>query len=589
MKGLLIGFMLMGFVFTAFAQVTVKGVIRNGPKPIGYATIGIKGTTRSAMSNEHGEFTIIVTRLPQTVIVSAIGFEVEEFNIQSTFVTIELKPKVYEIKEVSVKSDAAYRMFDKAYKRLLKPGYIAFNGKVFYRLITQNDTVYTEFMEGFYNVQANPTGFNYWRLKHGRYAIVDDYREKHYVMSIDFSALMKYMDITNGQKSGVHFPLFPFRPNAGSLYAFTLNGYTYLHNREVSKILFSPKIKNNDAFEGTAFIHEESGNLHRLEVTYGRPSSSLIRSQYTKEPAADLAVKYTIDFTEDPSGRMLISWVDIDLKYVYVHDGNRTPIHSQLRCFVYEKETELITSELQRTTADKESGITKNSIRTLNGLMDVNGFSDYEAIRSRFYIKSFWEENQVIAQTALQQKITAQFEEKRSFGRAFNDVGDTLSALQEGYVLLGQKENRLMSVVPESTRNIDDPGGIVLTLDGKQCGALNSRLLVSYNCYKDSFYLSVLPVMDTTLTWMSDSLKRDDIFSHVFKYYSRLTAVSAKQLKSSLLKVISPCDNELALYDMIRKANEDLFNDQLLLINDLWKGNEFPFWERYLRGLEKEY
>ena len=90
MKALLMGLMLMGFAVTAFAKVSVQGVIRSRQQPVGYATIGIKGTTRSAMSNEHGEFTIIVTTLPQTIIVSAFGFEVEEFCIQSASATIEL-------------------------------------------------------------------------------------------------------------------------------------------------------------------------------------------------------------------------------------------------------------------------------------------------------------------------------------------------------------------------------------------------------------------------------------------------------------------------------------------------------------------
>jgi hypothetical protein len=307
----------MCFSVTGFAQVTISGTIQHNSIPVAYATIGIKGTNRSVMSNENGEFKLEVKSLPQVIMISAIGFQMQEYNLVSEHVSILLTTKVYAIKEVTVFGDAAFRIFDKAYKRLMKPNYRAFNGKVFYRLITQNDTTYTELMEGFYDVQAGPTGFNYWKLTHGRYAIVDDYKQQHYVKSVDFSALVKFVNIINDHERGVNFPDFPFQPNARASYDFRLNGYTWLNNKEVSKVQFLPKKSSKDLFGGTAYIDEVTGNLHRLEVNYSKSPSNLVRTQVDGNPVKNLTIQYTIDFTESAAGSMLISWVNADLKYTY--------------------------------------------------------------------------------------------------------------------------------------------------------------------------------------------------------------------------------------------------------------------------------
>jgi hypothetical protein len=61
MRGFLIAIFIVGFSISGFAQLPIHGMIRSGQKPVGYATIGMKGTTRSAMSNENGEFTLTVS------------------------------------------------------------------------------------------------------------------------------------------------------------------------------------------------------------------------------------------------------------------------------------------------------------------------------------------------------------------------------------------------------------------------------------------------------------------------------------------------------------------------------------------------
>lgn len=555
---------------TAHAQpLYIEGVITApGGAAVAYATIGIKGSTRSVMSNEQGYFQAGVSSFPQVVVISAIGYDVKEVVFTgSSKQVITLAAKSYSLGEVTVKGDEAYKLFMKAYKKLMKPGYTNYNGKVFYRLVTQNDDRYTELMEGFYDVQANPSGFNYWKLKHGRYAVADDCKQQNYVVSIDLSALVRYLDITNDHRSGIHFPAFPFTADAKSGYRFEKAGGSSIGNKDVSIIRFTPETNNPNACEGLLYIEESSGKLFRMEARYAKDESNLITTQVGKENVKQLAVAFTVDFSEDRSGRMLLNWINIALAYTQPDGPFRRRIKTNIQCMVYEKDA---------------------AVNIKDKLVVPQTFSDYEAIRSRLYIKRFWDENPVIAQTVLQQQITADFESRGSFGTAYNSANDTLVLLKEGYALLERRVNGMISAIHETPVRSHDISCISLMLNGKVEGSLCSRLFVAYNCYRDSFHFYVLPLMDTTQTWISDSIKNDDSFSTVFKLYARITRLRAKQLDRAMTALTQPCKKEEEIEKMITKANEELYREQSELMQDVWQKGEFYFWERYVEKAEKE-
>lgn len=555
--------------FVAKAQVIVEGkVVDQNNTPIGYATIGIKGTTRSVMSNELGYFKVSVPSLPLVFVCSSIGFESRAETVNSEKIVIQLPGKIYAMKNVTILGDAAYKIFKKAYRMLQKPGYKYYDGKVFYRLVTQNDSTYTELLEGFYDAQIAPTGFLQWKLKHGRYALAEDYQQQHYVKSIDLSGLIRYMDITNDHQSGIAFPLFPFRADANSIYRFSFKGTTHLGNKEVTKVYFEPRKPLESAFSGIAYIDDVTGKLYRLEAQFSRPFSNLIRSEEGNIPAYQLNISYTIDYTEAPAGEMQLSWVDVDLTYTYRHLSIPRNIHTHIQCFVFDKGKPQPKMNLKKSYSVSES--------------------DYAAIRSRLYIKPFWDENTVITQTGLQERVTQDFEKNGSFGQTYNQGTDTTLLTREGYAILDAKVNKLIAVLPEDSIWFTGPYAIRLSINGRQHVALYCQLFVAHNCYKDSFYLSVLPLLDTSLTWVSDSVKKDASFSFVFAIYARLTLIHAKQLKRQLLQIVKPCEQEDQIRLLVKKANEELYAEQVELLNDLWSDDKFKFWYKYLEEAEKE-
>jgi len=551
------------------AQTMIEGIIIDTKQtPIGYATIGIKGTTKSAMSNESGNFKLSLNKLPQIVIISAIGYNAMEVEINSTNITVSLTPKTYAINDIIINSDNAYQVFFKAYKKLLKPSYKYYNGNVFYRLVTKNDSIYTELMEGFYEAQVAPTGFCDWRLKHGRYAMAEDYKQQQYVVSIDLSALIRYVDITNDHQSNVKFPLFPFRVYAKKLYHFYNRGSVYLNGKELSKIEFIPKVETRESFSGIVYIDEKTSNLHRLETSFNAQKSLLITSDFGKQPAYNLSIRYIIDFAESSTHELLLSYINIDLQYEYAHLQNAKKINTQIQCVVYDKNA---------------------SSKNRPQLMEIaNMPSDYAAIRTRLYIKPFWAENTILTQTDTEKSITINFEQKGLFGQAYNRLDDTLAILKEGFALLNEKVNHLIVSIREEPATSKTPNCITLARSGMEKALLCSQLFVSHNCYKDSFYVLVLPLLDTTQTWISDTVKQEDSFSFIIGLYSKLTKLHAQLLHKQLTQISNPCEHDESIYQLTVKANDELYTVQQELLTDCWAGDSFKFWVQYLEKLEKE-
>lgn len=556
---------------SSIAQIRLKGlVVDNEGKPVSYATVGIKGTTKATISNEAGQFSLNVNSLPQVLIISIIGYELNETTANSELVTIVMQPKLYNFKDMVVKADGAYQIFNKAYRRLIQHSYAAFDGKLFYRLITKNKHKPTELMEGFYDVQATPTGFNYWKLRHGRYATLKDSYEKDFVVSIDFSALAKFIDLTNDPDGGVKFPAFPFVSDAKQRYQFTNAGYISSNGKSLSIVAFTPRNKSADYFAGKAFIDEISGNLFRLELSYAKPISNLIRSQSDNSSAHDLEIHYQIQFEENNMKQMLFSWMNIDLKYRYSHFAADDFITSNIKCFVYEK----------------SAPIKKPPVKTET----YQFYSDYEAIRARLYVKPFWDDNPIIQQTELEKSITQYFDENGYFGKGYNQTNDTLLPPYKGYIVLGRKATSILTQLKESPKPYPEVSSVIqLNLNGRPQAAIFASLLAPFNCYKDSFYVNAFPLLDTVKSWISDTLKMDDSFYYIFELYSRNAVVKAKKLLRDIRKLQDACGKEEQILQMIKSANEAFYDESVELFNETWTDGKFKIWEKYISLEEKEY
>jgi outer membrane receptor protein involved in Fe transport len=87
-------FLSLGYSFAQTQIIT--GKINNGDnkEPVPAASVLIKGGTRGTFTDNHGNFKLTVQSFPVTLIISSVGYETQEFQVESasTVISIDLKP-----------------------------------------------------------------------------------------------------------------------------------------------------------------------------------------------------------------------------------------------------------------------------------------------------------------------------------------------------------------------------------------------------------------------------------------------------------------------------------------------------------------
>ena len=80
------------FSFTAFAQVTISGTVNNNStkEAVPAVSVVVKGTSLGTFTNSDGEFSITVSKLPVTLVVSSIGFEQKEINVDNATSSLKI-------------------------------------------------------------------------------------------------------------------------------------------------------------------------------------------------------------------------------------------------------------------------------------------------------------------------------------------------------------------------------------------------------------------------------------------------------------------------------------------------------------------
>lgn len=104
MKKLIYCLALLCPLFSMCQTITIKGnVINEEGNPVPAATITIKGTTNATVANSKGEFTLTGTKLSDSIIVSAIGYQTTtEPNNERGLITVTLKRKVTQLDETVI-------------------------------------------------------------------------------------------------------------------------------------------------------------------------------------------------------------------------------------------------------------------------------------------------------------------------------------------------------------------------------------------------------------------------------------------------------------------------------------------------------
>ena len=150
MKRLFFIFALLIFASSAFSQNILHGVIRDSEtdKPVAYANVYIKDTYVGTVSNDNGDFSLEIKKIPATVVVSYIGYKTEELLVNQNgefHLNIELTPVVLQYESIVITAgdeDPAIGIMKKviANKIMWKNRLKSYKAKAYTRSKVENDT-----------------------------------------------------------------------------------------------------------------------------------------------------------------------------------------------------------------------------------------------------------------------------------------------------------------------------------------------------------------------------------------------------------------------------------------------------------------
>ena len=100
-------FLMFTFLFLlplTMAAQTIRGKVTDASGvSLPYMNVLVKGSTNGTTTNDSGEFSIIVTGLPTTIVVSAMGFETKTVKVtNSDFITIVVNEDNVSLEEIIV-------------------------------------------------------------------------------------------------------------------------------------------------------------------------------------------------------------------------------------------------------------------------------------------------------------------------------------------------------------------------------------------------------------------------------------------------------------------------------------------------------
>ena len=562
------------------AQIIITGKILDSitSQPIAYASLGIAGSNKGTITNEQGVFVIKVDSLPVKLSIFYIGYAPKIVRItKKDEIVIRLRQLTVNLKEVIVKAGEGEFIFKKAYQKLIDQKEFVYQSKSFFRLLTKNDDTCTEMIENFYDTWLGKSGIKHWELEHGRYALAKDYREKGYAISLELSLLTRYIDILNNFQTGdIRYLLFVFDKKYFDHLLFSITSRFVSNGDEIVKIDFYPvkKEKKKIFCSGSVYINTKTYDVYRLVQQWSAWQDPLVFTHDKTKNIKNFKAAFDISFAPNKDHQMLINHIRMRIDYDMVERNTEKLVH---KVNMY--------SDLLFYDYDEKQG-------NINQIpADDDYRTDYENISQRLYIKRFWDNNPVLAETPIEKGIREGFEKSGSFGKIFNNANDTLEILKDNYKIWNKKKPLHLADIHNSISDHSVLNKCEITEDGDTLGGLYSELYFAWNCYNDTFYYIVLPLLDTRETWITDSFRLSPYAEFLYQKYFDLLEIHKRKFKTILQTLDRPCLNRKMIMQLYDQANADFRDESLKMLRECWVGTdkEYYIWENRIDEMLEKY
>lgn len=297
MKSNLLVFLICGLFINAFGQqVSISGKVtdQNG-KPVPFASIYIKNTTKGASANSEGDYSLQLQPGQYEVQYKAVGYKQESRNIdlkKNTVVNVILAAEVYELKSVTINGNAedpAYAIIRKAIKK--RKAHLsevrAYTCDVYIKGLQKLLAAPKKFMGVDINkvgkeigLDSNRRGIVYLSESESKLSYQYPGQLHEEMVSSKFSGSNRMFSFNRASDARVNFyenfqnwgglsnrPLVsPVSDNALFYYRYKLLGTSIENGVVINKIRVTPRRAHDPCFEGFIYIIDDSWRIYALDL-----------------------------------------------------------------------------------------------------------------------------------------------------------------------------------------------------------------------------------------------------------------------------------------------------------------------------------
>ncbi len=396
MRTILSVILLLLLQLPGLSQTVVKGkVVDEQQQPVPYATVGwVDGSTGTA-TNEVGEFSLQAPALPQRMVVLSMGYGRAEAVVTTaqTPVHVVLKASAVALPEVTVRNPnkVAEELVMRAAAKLLRHQQDLYYGKAFYRQKTRQNGRYREFFDAFYDVKFSNRVIEGWDLGESRYAYVPG----GFVFR-NFSTIIRRVPVYSRHAFREKL-LVPLGQDPTSNFRFTLRTILSEAGRETAVIDFAPRPEvHKPASSGTLYIDMKTAVVRRQEQALPLTSMITMKSNGDYQRLSDkfwLAAEFT------PVGDSLsrLTSTRAEATIVMGRAGGQ-PDSTRISAYLF------FYQYTGRLPGHAYEDVGRHS-------------DDMEQVKAKAYNPQFWQQNEVLLASPVEQEVIRDFEGRNTFGK----------------------------------------------------------------------------------------------------------------------------------------------------------------------------
>lgn len=374
--------LLVIFSLTSSAQTQISGLILDSltQKPIVGVSVSDAKTGNGTITNEEGEFRIVLENTQGKLLVSHVAYKKRNLEVRnSDFLKVNLSISAIQLPEFQT-GNPAIAILNAVIRKAVSDSANKHYYKAFYQKVSYFNGKYTKFQQLFTNVSWSQMGVERWQPLNIRYGQLA--RQRHFPQNMIVVPFL-YSAVYKNHKN---FPLNAI--DISSNYNFSIKHYLNIGTSDELVVIKCKPSKSNVnivKFEGELVVNSQKDLLMRIKGTYTQKS----QNGFSKTTDVDINFKESKEgysvfdhlFISDKAHRRLQNYKNEDKIWFYFLNESQ--------------EFEII---------DSRPAYVLKDIKILN---------------ETAYNPEYWKQNIPIKQTKIEEEIIKYFEKKGEFKSNF--------------------------------------------------------------------------------------------------------------------------------------------------------------------------